>query len=74
VSAGLSAIKEIRPLLHQLTTLLATLALAVMITRYLWWFMLVMIVRPVLSVAVLFFTRPGGTSDSEKLRPNLPQA
>ena len=36
--------------------------------------MLVMMILPVLSVAVLFFTRPGGTSDSEELRPNPSQA
>jgi hypothetical protein len=34
---------------------------------------MVMMVLPVLSVAVLFFARPGGTSPSERLNPNAPQ-
>ena len=34
---------------------------------------LVMMVLPVLSVAVLFFARPGGTSPSERPKPNAPQ-
>ena len=36
--------------------------------------MLVMMILPALSVAVLFFTRPGGTNHSERLRPNVPQS
>ena len=34
---------------------------------------MVMMVLPVLSVAVLFFARPGGTSPSERLKPNVRQ-
>ena len=36
--------------------------------------MLAMMVLPALSVAVLFFTRPGGTNHSKRLRPNVPQS
>ena len=34
---------------------------------------MVMMVLPVLSVAVLFFARPGGTSPSERPKPDVPQ-
>ena len=35
---------------------------------------MVMMVLPVLSVAILFFVRPGGTSHSERLKINVPQS
>ena len=35
---------------------------------------MVIMVLPVLSAAVLFFVRPGGTSHSERLKMNVPQS